>query len=207
MKKMIALITLIIALSCISANSQTLQNTTWSMYFNTIFISYCHFSADTFSASQDNITWKNVSTFQVNGNEFRIVDLTNDDCTTIDTGSYTFSIQNDVLTFTLISDNCNSRVTGLSLSTFNKIETSIQNKSIISDLKLYPNPADDEVIIQSNNDVIGSTYIISDQLGRQVLSGILSGESTKVDINQLTPGLYYLQIGGNNKQIYKLIKK
>lgn len=206
MKKMVILIGLIIVTNVLSAYSQTLQNTTWSMYDNTgNLLGLCHFGNDTLSFKED-VEYNNVSTFKLNGNNFSIIDLTDFKCSNY-TGKYTFIIQNDSLKFTLVNDSCMQRMETLTLFNFVRYQTGIQNNIFIPLVQLYPNPAGDEVLIKSDNIAIGTSFNIFDQLGRQIFSGSLTGESTKVDINQLSSGIYILQIGDNSKQTLKLIKK
>ena len=75
MKKI--LLSLILAATiCTASKSQTLYNTTWSMYdASDIFAFYFQFSSNTLSFSLDNISYTPVSTFLVNGNNFTIYDL------------------------------------------------------------------------------------------------------------------------------------
>lgn len=208
MKKEIFLIALIFALSSIGIYSQNLQNTSWKMYINpNTIVAYFHFSTDTLSAGQDGKSYLNVSTFKDNGTDFSIVDLTDDDCSKSDTGRYTYKIQNDTLKFTLQNEPCQSRAAGLTNFYFVRLKTDIPNSYNQFTIKVFPNPASDEIIIESQNDLIGSDYTIFDQLGRLLLTGKLIGLDTKVGIKQLSAGLYYLQIGGQNKQTFKLIKQ
>ncbi len=205
MKKI--LFTLIIAISGLSAYSQTLSNTTWTVYDSTsTFFYYFHFTSDILSYSSDNITFNNIATFQENGNNFTIIDLPSGPCPS-DTGKYTFLIQNDTLKFTLISDLCPSRPTTFSSYHWINLQTGIQSINLLPSINIFPNPASDVISIQSDLDIQNSTYIIFDQSGRQVLTGMLTGETTMVDIKQLTMGIYFFQIGEKSKQMIKVMKK
>jgi len=88
----------------------------------------------------------------------------------------------------------------------------VQNNSGIADNKLqagisvYPNPASTSMTIKASNDLVGSQYVISDQTGRQVLNGKLANEATPVDISQLTPGVYLIQVVGQRRSSTKVIK-
>lgn len=88
----------------------------------------------------------------------------------------------------------------------------VQNNSGIADNKLqagisvYPNPANNLMTIKAANDLVGSQYLISDQTGRQVLNGKLANEATPVDISQLTPGVYLIQVVGQRRSSVKMIK-
>jgi plastocyanin len=88
----------------------------------------------------------------------------------------------------------------------------VQNNSGIADNKLqagisvYPNPANNLMTIKAGNDLVGSQYLISDQTGRQILNGKLANEATSVDISQLTPGIYLIQVAGQRRSSVKMIK-
>jgi uncharacterized Ntn-hydrolase superfamily protein len=73
--------------------------------------------------------------------------------------------------------------------------TGIQGVLKSPSLRVYPNPAMDEITIKSDPSLIGSQYIISDSSGKDLVTGILKDEIQQVDINQLIPGMYILRIG------------
>lgn len=73
---------------------------------------------------------------------------------------------------------------------------------------IYPNPASDLITIKTSNfSALGSSYTINDQLGRQVLNGKLTDNTTNIDINNLPKGFYLIQISKSNKQTFKFIKE
>lgn len=72
---------------------------------------------------------------------------------------------------------------------------------------IFPNPADDQLTIKTNRELLDETFIISDPTGRMVLSGKLSSEISNLDISGLSAGSYILVIGQKNKYPYKLLKK
>ncbi len=88
----------------------------------------------------------------------------------------------------------------------------VQNNAGIADNKLqagisvYPNPANSSMTITASKDLVGSQYLISDQTGRKVLDGKLAHEETLVDISQLTPGVYLIQVVGQKRSSIKLVK-
>ena len=186
--------------------AQTLTNTKWKVYSNFPLI-YFHFGTDTLSYSSDNISYSNVSIFKVNGNNFTINDLPLVGCLSTDTGRYTFVIHNDTLKFTLVSDSCTSRATALTTDHFVRFYTSVRNLNDPPAIQLYPNPAGDEIFIKSDENLEGLTFYCYDGSGRQVLTGKLTGETTSIDIKQLTPGLYFFRIGEFSKQTIVVMKK
>lgn len=81
------------------------------------------------------------------------------------------------------------------------------NESLESNLsyRIFPNPANSFVTIQINPDHLGASYKISNQLGTVILSGELNLEHTKINVQDLSTGIYFVEIGNNNT--FKLIKK
>ncbi len=76
-----------------------------------------------------------------------------------------------------------------------------------TNIAIYPNPANDLILITADSRLLGSNFIITDQLGRQVLTGKLSNETTTVDISSFPVGVYFFQVGQENKQTIKVMKQ
>jgi hypothetical protein len=74
-------------------------------------------------------------------------------------------------------------------------------------ISVYPNPSIDFVSIKNTNRNIYPSYTIVDYCGKEILSGQLETETTKVDISQLPQGIYLLQIGDTKRYTYKLMKE
>ena len=76
-----------------------------------------------------------------------------------------------------------------------------------TDLNIYPNPTKNTFNLRCSLNTIGSTYTVCDQIGRQVMNGKINNEITKIDISQLAPGIYMLQVNDvNNIKTYKVFK-
>ena len=76
-----------------------------------------------------------------------------------------------------------------------------------TDLNLYPNPTKNTFNLRCAPNTIGATYTVCDQIGRQVMNGKINNEITKIDISQLAPGIYMLQVNDlNNIKVYKVFK-
>ena len=89
----------------------------------------------------------------------------------------------------------------------NELFTSIEEVESLKGFKVFPNPTNAEISIQSNIEMHDLKYIIFSQLGIQVLTGHLTGKIGLVNIKPLPSGLYFLQLFGNKKnQIIKIIK-
>jgi hypothetical protein len=205
MKKYI--LTLAIAICSLTTFSQTLSNSTWTVNDNSsAFFSYFRFNSGTLSFSSDNVNFTDVSTYQVNGNNFTVVDIPSGPCPNV-IGTYTYSIQNDTLKFALIEDTCFGRAPiFISYHWVNPV-TGIEDFTELSLASIYPNPASDFISIESEIGTRKLPYVIFNQLGKQVLTGKLTGETTQVDLRGLAAGLYFCHIGEERKQLIKVVKE
>jgi hypothetical protein len=69
---------------------------------------------------------------------------------------------------------------------------------------IFPNPASDQITIETNESLMGSEFAIYNSIGKSVLKGSITSKETIVDLNDLATGIYILRI---NKQVYKVIKQ
>jgi alpha-tubulin suppressor-like RCC1 family protein len=72
-------------------------------------------------------------------------------------------------------------------------------------LNLSPNPVESILNIKTDYNLINQPYTIIDGLGRVVLNGKLNEVDTAINVEQLSKGIYYLKIAGNNAN--KFIKE
>ncbi len=79
----------------------------------------------------------------------------------------------------------------------------VAHVAVISEFNIYPNPAYDLVFIESA--ITKGEYIITDQLGKIVLRGSLTGNRTEISMNTLAQGLYFMKV--NDTQPVKLVKQ
>jgi hypothetical protein len=70
-------------------------------------------------------------------------------------------------------------------------------------LRVYPNPASDRIFVEQGE---FQEFIITDLLGRTLKSGQLETDNF-IDIISLVPGIYILNIKGESKQSFKLVKE
>ena len=82
--------------------------------------------------------------------------------------------------------------------------TAITETRVINKINVYPNPAEDEIRVTVDASLIGTTYAILDQLGRRLLIGKITSEGISVDIRELIPGMYLMQIA--NLSIHRFLK-
>jgi hypothetical protein len=76
-----------------------------------------------------------------------------------------------------------------------------------SNLSIFPNPASNEVTIQTNKALQGKKYFIYDYHGKLILSGKLISENTFIEINKFSNGLYILKIDDHLGEKYNIIKQ
>lgn len=86
-----------------------------------------------------------------------------------------------------------------------EVSTTVEDVEQNNTLKLYPNPTNGEVTIQTQfSDEL--EIEVNDQLGRTVLRKTVSGSNNKIDLSGQSKGIYFVKIKtGENYEIKKLI--
>lgn len=85
--------------------------------------------------------------------------------------------------------------------------TGIADINTNSIIRIHPNPAKNQITVKVAPNLIGSEFSITDPLGRKVLSGKLTNESSVIGIEQLSKGVYLFRIGENAQQTFKVVKE
>jgi hypothetical protein len=89
----------------------------------------------------------------------------------------------------------------------NTLTTDIDNQINRTDLKIYPNPTEGIITIKLNSSNPKTNFKIINVLGQTVLSGIITAETTNLNIDKLPNGIYLFQLEDDNSQSFKIIKK
>jgi uncharacterized delta-60 repeat protein len=90
----------------------------------------------------------------------------------------------------------------------NSISTGMQNLPGLDEIiDLYPNPANEMLVVRVNENTVGSDYIIRNALGKTEITGKLTSEATSIEIGELSGGIYFIQVKGWNHQTFKFIKE
>lgn len=71
----------------------------------------------------------------------------------------------------------------------------------------YPNPVSDKLTIQVRDNLRSPAFLICDQTGRQVRNGKLVTGTNTVNVNDLVPGIYLLNIEADKSCKYKFVKQ
>ena len=83
--------------------------------------------------------------------------------------------------------------------------TSGINENTLHDLKVYPNPANDKLYIESTS-LVKSFLTISDQTGRIIQSEVIEGNNNIIDVSGIAAGIYHLKVKNDkNESIYKVV--
>lgn len=70
---------------------------------------------------------------------------------------------------------------------------------------VYPNPASDILHVNVNSTQVGELFFVSDELGKNVITGKFDQENSSIDISKLSKGIYILS-SGISRQMFKVIK-
>ncbi len=71
---------------------------------------------------------------------------------------------------------------------------------------VYPNPVNRILNVKCNASLLGLPYIIVSTTGKEIYSGVLTHQTTNIDIQDLPLGIYFLKIGNGINQAYRFIK-
>ena len=117
--------------------------------------------------------------------------------------SHTYAT-NGTYSVTLIASNCifSDTIT----KTIQVGPTGIEENTV-SNFQFYPNPTINQINIKVGNELLGSVYTIYDNTGKSVLNGKIIIENTLVELGDLSKGQYFLRVGENSKQTFKVIKE
>ncbi|MFM9944300.1 MAG: T9SS type A sorting domain-containing protein [Bacteroidia bacterium] len=83
----------------------------------------------------------------------------------------------------------------------------LKTVSTLKRISIYPNPAINQITIESNHTLNNEPYTITNQTGRQLLKGELNSKTNQIDISILAKGFYFIQIGEADKEIFKIVKQ
>lgn len=93
------------------------------------------------------------------------------------------------------------------LLTLNATTGTPESSIVENEISIFPNPASNEITIQSDKWIHKNNYLIYDYQGNLILTGKLISENTFVDISNFSNGMYFLKIDNHFGEIYKLLKQ
>jgi len=72
---------------------------------------------------------------------------------------------------------------------------------------IYPNPTNEVIYLNTDASFMGQSYILIDNMGRQVLLGKISASNTTIETTNLSKGIYLLSVGDSKKKNFKVIRE
>lgn len=119
------------------------------------------------------------------------------DGTTSNEGSPTHTyVSNGTYNVMLVVDKCGVKDTVVKTITVTALGIESQKKNP-SFVRIYPNPSQGNIHLKVTDELIGSDYVIYDNTGKVLLTGVVDSEETKVDLNSLLNGFYHIRVGSN----------
>lgn len=83
----------------------------------------------------------------------------------------------------------------------------ISSETIFEKINIFPNPASTSITVSTEQGSGISSYTIYDLMGRPLLKGKINDENSKIDIEQLPDGMYFLTLDEQNFGSFKIIKQ
>lgn len=96
------------------------------------------------------------------------------------------------------------------IKTTKETNVSVAAKALKGDLvfKVFPNPTQDEITIQSTDFAPNSTVTILDLQGQQITSRMLNNAQSTIDVSNLAQGVYFIRIEDEHRiGVQQLVKK
>ncbi len=81
------------------------------------------------------------------------------------------------------------------------------NESSSTIFSVYPNPTNNQINVKTDAKLLGSVYIVYDNIGKLVLTGKINSENTVIELGNLSDGIYLFSVGEHLKQSFKVIKE
>jgi hypothetical protein len=77
----------------------------------------------------------------------------------------------------------------------------------VQNTMIYPNPATERISVTVSNELLGSTFQITNQVGQVIIEGKINSKNQKIEVNTSSSGFYSLRISGNLPQSVSFIKE
>jgi hypothetical protein len=74
------------------------------------------------------------------------------------------------------------------------LSTGISDLDVKNAISLFPNPTTNQINVKADYKLIGTAYIVYDNLGKSVFSGIINNENTLIEMENLPGGIYMLSV-------------
>ena len=180
--------------------SQSLTNTEWFGTNPPSINLYFYFGTDTLSYSTSSSGFTPLSLFTATNGQFAITDLSGS-ALCVDTGFYSYAIQGNTLSFTLIADNCASRRNTLTNYSWTRVSTTGQPtiESRHLNIRLIQSGSDGVFIISGEQILNGKMeFTVYSTSGKIQIHDFSDNSERKIDLSQLAEGIYFVAIRTND---------
>jgi hypothetical protein len=75
-----------------------------------------------------------------------------------------------------------------------------------NNFSVYPVPAKTSITVSSKENYTDEVYFIEDVFGKKIRSGKLTGKATTIDIEDLSPGNYFIHLDSSESKTLRIIK-
>jgi len=124
------------------------------------------------------------------------------------------SVDNPAFCYTAVSlgswgnlQNINNPIPGtFSTNCSNCISNLDEIQSAIN-YSISPNPTTSKITVKSSLELIGKEFTIYDQLGKEVVSGLITSEETEIDLSNISEGVYLFKAGTEMQETFRIIKQ
>ena len=104
----------------------------------------------------------------------------------------------------ITKNNCVDTTIEVKLHLLEKTNPNPCNSQSLS--SVYPNPSNDFITLLVPYDLLGKEYKIIDGIGKEVMTGIITKEASKINIKDLSAAVYFLKIGNEGLECFRIIK-
>lgn len=193
----------------LNINAQMLQNTYWRQYdTSNVVHGWFIFGQDTVFSSYNNITFTPCSFYYSAGNSIKFLWLNNFNCLPNDTGEYSYSVQNDTLRFTPVSEPCSVRLWFFTSHYFVQLPTGIEDMSSVFGAIVSPDPLADGIFnlkFTDSGSLPHRVYLMSTD-GRKIQEEncVSTSSNHTINLQSNASGIYFLVM--ENRKGRKVIK-
>ena len=100
--------------------------------------------------------------------------------------------------------NCSDTSVEVKLHLLEKTNPNPCNSQSLS--SVYPNPTNDFITLLVPSDLVGKEYRIVNESGKQVMIGIISKELSTISIKDFAAAVYFLRIGNEGLDCFRVVK-
>jgi hypothetical protein len=75
------------------------------------------------------------------------------------------------------------------------------------EMNVYPNPTAGHVQLGTTSSLVGEPYVVLNQLGSTVLQGVLLSMNTRLELSEMSAGIYIVRVGAESTRMIRVVKE